>query len=127
MLIPNSGPRRGHLLRLLSHRRPPSRSPLDVPALRPRHREASPRRPPDRPPQVLGEVRDRRQVEGVQLGQEACADGAEEEPYRLRPLQGHAPEEAATIRGAQGSCQDQGFCLSETTMVGTELGSQRGE
>ena len=61
----------------------------------------------------MGEGRNRRQVEGQQLGQEARAAGAAERSNGLRPVQGYATQEAAPVRAAEGSCQGQGLSIRE--------------
>ena len=48
-------------------------------------------------------------MEGDQLGQEEAAAGATQGTHRLRPLQGHAIEEAEAIRGPQGSREGSGL------------------
>lgn len=58
-------------------------------------------------------------MEEQQLGQEGRPPGQEGCPHRLRPLQGHAPQEARPLRGAQGSGQGQGLGIDDNDFDGS--------
>lgn len=107
-----TGPRRRPLLRFQARPLPPRAPPLQRSPHQHRHPEAAPRRAHRNPPVGVGEGRGRQAVDRQQLGQEEAAAGAQEGPVRLRPLQGHAPQEAEAVRGAQGVGEDQGLRIS---------------
>ena len=97
--------------------RPPASGPADR---RPpgafRHPQAAAGFPNRHRQGCVGEGWYRREVEGEQLGQEKGAGRAPEGPDRFRPVQGHAPQEAATIRAAQGPRQGPGLRISACVM-----------
>jgi hypothetical protein len=103
------GSRRGPLLSIRARRPPPIRPSLQVPPFAAHRRGSQPWRAPCQPEEAVGFLRDRQQVEGVQLGKEARPGCPKKGTDRLRALPGPASQEAATIRGAQVPGQGQGL------------------